>query len=91
MNLEVFLTEHTPEDSFPKKGSFWAMPLPEKIEVSEVTEQSARKAIQKTFSLNVPDKEKIPRGVYFQISYQDKNIFRGHIDKNGEISSFVKV
>jgi len=91
MNLEIFLTEHTPEDSLPQKGSFWAMAFPEKVEVTEVNEQVIRSAVQKTFSLNAPDKNKIPRGVYFQVHFQESNIFRGHINSNGQIDSFLKV
>ena len=91
MNLEIFLTEHVPEDSLPKKGSFWAMSSPEQVEVSQVSEQSVREAIQKTFSLNAPSQDKILNGVYFLVRFQDKDVFRGHIESGGQIDSLVKL
>ncbi|MDO8633465.1 MAG: hypothetical protein Q7K38_02895 [Candidatus Wildermuthbacteria bacterium] len=91
MNLEIFLTEHTPEDSLPKKSIFWAMSFPEQIEVPEINEQVVMGAVQKIFSLNAPDKDRIPRGVYFRVCFQEKDLFRGHIDSGGQIDSLVKV
>ncbi len=90
MNLEIFLTEHPPENS-PKKGSFWAMSAPEQIEVSEINEQTVKNAVQKIFSLNVPNKNQFSSGIYFQVRFQEKDVFRGHINASGQTDSFVKV
>jgi len=91
MNLEIFLTEHVPEDESPRKGTFWAMPLPAQIEVSEENEQAVRAAVLNVFSENAPHQNQIPNGLYFRVHVQGKYIFRGHISSDGHIDSLAKL
>lgn len=87
--IEIYLSEHSPAVIEGTKGhSFWAMVEAKTENVSSLEEQEIKSAIARVFRNQAPVATKIPKGIYFTVSYNGKRIFHGHLEADGFMNVF---